>query len=147
MNELSSLDIIEILNSYNIEPNGVYQKDMLPYDLDSGFYIVNLQSSNDGNGTHWCSLYYSPTLSIWFDAFGFKPPEDVEERIGKYIYNSYQIQDIKSSSCGYFCIAFIKFLYPVREKEKAFNVFVNLFKQNKLANEKVLYELLYRPKL
>lgn len=143
MNELSSSDINGILNSYNIDINGIYQKDMLPHDLETGFYIVNLQSSYDGNGTHWCCLYYSPLLSIWYDSYGFICPEDVEDRIGKYIYNAYQIQDINSSSCGYYCIAFIKFLYPFREKQKAFNIFVNLFKENKVANEKILNELLY----
>jgi hypothetical protein len=144
MNELSSSDINDILHSYNIAYNGIYQKDMLPNKLQNGFYVVNLQSSKDGNGTHWCALYYSPIMSMWWDSFGFKPPEDIEARVGKYIYNSFQIQDIQSSSCGYYCIAFIKFLNKMKDKEKAFNIFVNLFKTNKLANEKVLNELLYQ---
>lgn len=148
MNELSNVDLTKIINSYNIDLKGIYLKDMLPFNLETGFYIVNLDDSNSGNGgTHWCSLYHSPTLSIWFDPFGFLPPEDVEDRIGKYIYNSYQIQDIKSSSCGYYCVACIKFLYPLKDKEKAFNIFVDLFKNDKLANEKVLYSLLYSPTL
>ena len=59
MNRLSDRDILEILNSYNIKINGIYQKDKLPNKLLNGITIVNLQSSVEGFGTHWCARLYT----------------------------------------------------------------------------------------
>ena len=49
-NTLSNIDIQEILKSQEIEVN-VCVKDELPSKLKKGFYVINLQSSKDGNGS------------------------------------------------------------------------------------------------
>ena len=74
-NELSNTEIIKILNDYGISINGIYMKDQLPSHLNIGFYIINLQSSTQGDGTHWVALYYSPLRSIYFDSYGFICPQ------------------------------------------------------------------------
>ena len=56
MNRLTDRDILEILQSYNIKINGIYQKDKLNKLLD-GFTILNLQSSFQGSGSHWTIIY------------------------------------------------------------------------------------------
>ena len=112
MNRLSDSDLIQILNSYNIKINGIYQKDKLPNKLLDGFIVVNLQSSVDGNGSHWSALFHSKECDLYYDAFGFISPEAIEDKIKKsYYYNKRDIQNINSSSCGFYCIAFIKYLY------------------------------------
>jgi hypothetical protein len=140
MNVLSDFDIYEILDHHNIKINGIYQKDKLT-DLCVGFYIINLQSSTEGNGTHWCALYYAGNSS-WFDSFGFVPPEEIELLLGDYNYNDNDLQNIDSSSCGFYCIAFIKFLYNKKDKEKAYKTFLNLFKENTFQNEHILKQIL-----
>ena len=110
-NELSDIDIKKILDDRDITINGIYMKDQLPHQLKIGFYIINLQSSTEGKGTHWTCLYYYPSMSIYFDSFGFVPPMEVEEKINKYIYNSRDLQNYNDTSCGFFCISFIIFLY------------------------------------
>ena len=60
-----------------------------------------------------------------------------------YIYNDDEIQNIDTSSCGFYCIAFIKFLHDKANKYTAFNSFVHIFKLDTLKNEKVLYNILY----
>ena len=40
----------------DIEINGIYSRNNLPSNLNIGFYIVNLDNSND-SGTHWCAFY------------------------------------------------------------------------------------------
>lgn len=141
MNVLSDLDIYEILNHHNIKINGIYQKDKLT-DLQDGFYVINLQSSTDGNGSHWCGLYYNFDKSCWFDSFGFVAPEEIELLLQDYDYNDTDIQNVNSSSCGFYVIAFIKFLYNKKDKDTAYKTFLNLFKKNTFQNERILKSLL-----
>lgn len=141
MNVLSDKDIIEILDHYKIPINAIKQKDRID-SLNHGYYIINLQSSKDGNGTHWTALYFEPEKSLYFDAFGFPPPEEVEQLLNEYEYNKHDIQNINSSSCGFYCIAFIKFMHGKKDKEKAFDTFINMFKKNTFQNENILNSLL-----
>ncbi len=81
MNELSNFDIIDIIKDLKLDYcfGGVYSKDQLPEDLmRTKFYVVNMESSNVGNGSHWVVFYYNnPLTSIYFDSFGFVAPTDV----------------------------------------------------------------------
>ena len=143
MNRLTDRYILEILNSYNIKINGIYQKDKLNKLLD-GFTIINLQSSFQVQGSHWVCIFHSKECDLWYDSFGFLAPEAIEDKINKsYYYNKRDIQNINSSSCGFYCIAFIKYLYFKKNKLEAFDKFISLFSGNTKQNEKVLYDLLY----
>ena len=143
MNRLTDRDILEILQSYNIKINGIYQKDKLNKLLD-GFTILNLQSSVDGQGTHWTIIYHCKDYTLYFDPFGFLAPEAFEDKITKsYYYNKRDIQHTNSSSCGFFCIAFAKYIFHKKNKVEAFDKFIDLFSGNTKQNEKVLYDILY----
>ena len=145
-NELSNIDIINIINDIKLNKyfGGVYSKDE-PINLKhKHYYIINLDDKKNG-GTHWTVFYYNnPLTSLYFDSFGFVAPTQVENKIEPYKYNDNDIQDYENSSaCGYFCIAFIKFLYNQDDKIKAFEAFINLFKSDTNKNDYVLYQLLY----
>jgi hypothetical protein len=144
-NALSDKDIIHILKSQGIKFNGIFMKDELPSKLKQGFYIINLQSSNIGDGTHWTVLYYSYKHSLYFDAFGFVPPVEVEQKLNRYAYNNKQIQNLESTACGYYCIAFIIFMYKRKkiELELGFKLFVDAFSTDTKNNDKLLYKYLY----
>ena len=146
-NELSNFDIIKIKNEINLDHVfvGVYSKDLLPRALTRNkFYIINLQDHDKGGGTHWTAFFYNkPLTSIYYDSFGFIAPLEVQEIITPYDYNDKEIQNYKSSACGYYCIAFIKFMYNKTNKEEAFKTFLSLFKLQTFKNDKVLYDLLY----
>ena len=144
INTLSNFEIDKILKHYKINYNGIFQKDCLPNKLENGAYIINLQSSTDGNGTHWVALYkINDGYSLYFDSMGFLPPKEVEEKLHVYDYNDKQIQGLNSSSCGYYVIAFILFLSKYKSK-KAFETFISLFcSNNSKKNEVILYKLLY----
>ena len=43
----------------------------------NGAYIINLQNSNDGNGTHWYCLYIENKHAMYFDSYGGPPPKEV----------------------------------------------------------------------
>ena len=70
-------------------------------------------------------------------------PLDVENSIKPYIYNDAEIQDFDSSACGYFCIAFIKFLHNKENKQEAYKTFLKLFKLQTIKNDKILHNMLY----
>jgi hypothetical protein len=145
-NELSNFDIIDIIKDLKLDYcfGGIFSKDQLPKDLmRTKFYIVNMESSNVGNGSHWVAFYYNnPLTSIYFDSFGFVAPLQVENRINPYIFNDAEVQDYNSSACGYFCIAFIKFLHSKQDKQEAYKAFLNLFKNQTIKNDKILQRLL-----
>ena len=146
-NELSNFDIINLIKDYKIDYcfGGIYSKDLLPRPLRrTKFYIVNMQDHDEGNGTHWVVFYYNnPLTSIYFDSFGFVAPLQVENRINPYIFNDADVQDYNSSACGYFCIAFIKFLHNKQDKQEAYKAFLQLFKNETVKNDKILQRLLY----
>lgn len=143
-NSLSNYDMIEILRSQGVKDfKGIYMKDQLPSTLDRGSYIVNLQSAKDGNGTHWVALYHTPNFSYYYDSYGFVPPLEVENKIIPYIYNDLEIQDLDSTACGYYCLAFVLYLDGKINIERAFREFINLFGKNTERNEIILYRILY----
>ena len=145
-NELSNFDIIKIIEDMKLSHvfGGVYSKDQLPTLQRNKFYIINLQDSDAGKGSHWTVFFYNkPLTSIYYDSFGFIAPLLVQEKITPYIYNENEIQNYKSSVCGYYCIAFIKFLHNKNNKEEAFKTFLKLFNLQTFKNDKVLYDLLY----
>ncbi len=146
-NELSNFDLINIMKKFKLDYcfGGVYSKDQMPELQRDKFYIINLQDHDEGNGTHWTVFYYNkPLESIYFDSYDFIAPKDVEDKIKPYIFNDNdQIQDMNSSACGYFCVAFIKFLHNKVNKTEAYKAFLTLFKHHTAKNDKILYHLLY----
>jgi hypothetical protein len=145
-NELSNFDIIKIIEDMKLSHifGGVYSKNEIPTLERNKFYIINLQDSDAGNGSHWTVFFYhKPLKSIYYDSFGFVAPIPVQEKIKPYIYNDKEIQNYKSSACGYYCIAFIKFLHNKNDKEKSFLTFLKLFNLQTFKNDKILYDLLY----
>ena len=145
-NALTNFELIDLIKDFKLDNHfgGVYSKDQLPELIKDKFYIINLQDQDDGGGTHWTCFYYNkPLTSIYFDSYGFIAPTDVQEKITPYIFNDKDIQDFNASSCGYYCIAFIKFLHNKMNKQEAYRTFLQLFKLQTIKNDRILYKLLY----
>jgi len=138
MNELSNTDIDEIMYKKGINYNGCFAVNELDH-IPQGSTIINL----NGN-SHWTALIRDKDNYYYFDAFGFLCPKHIEDLIGKkYMYSDKEIQGLKSSSCGFYCIAFLKFLNNKKDKELFYKAFLDLFDNNKWEhNEVVLYTLL-----
>ena len=104
---LSNFDIIEYYTNFN-QFGGVCSRDTLPRVIKPKFYIVNLDEA-DGPGSHWVCIYNcNPGICYYFDSFGVDPCEEVlrfMKQTGKKIASStYQIQQLGTIMCGYFCI-------------------------------------------
>ena len=59
-----------------------------------------------------------------------------------YDNNNKDIQDYNSDACGYYCIAFIKFLNSKINKRLAFIEFIRLFSNKSTDNDNILEEYL-----
>lgn len=141
MNELNNFEIQDIMDKKNIFIQGVYSKDMLPTILKKGFYVINIQNSNDGGGSHWTCLYYNgDNDNIYFDSFGSPSPLEVQEKLKNYSYNDKQIQNIDSTACGYYCIAFMEYMdrFKNNDIKKTFENFLDIFKTNSKYNDVIL---------
>lgn len=85
--------------------------------------IVNLQSSKDGNGTHWAGFVIPPpskTLNgiktadknYYIDSYGQPPPEEIVKFLKtkgrKIVYSDQQLQKLDTDTCGEFVLAFVR---------------------------------------
>ena len=110
LKSLSNTDLEKLINVMRLPLNNIIMRDETKEINDDGFYIINLDTSKN-EGTHWTCLYHHPLKSYYFDSFGFVPPYEVEKIIIPYNYNNKDIQDYNSDACGWYCLAFIKFIY------------------------------------
>jgi hypothetical protein len=148
----TNYDLIEICDKLKIPLVGVFSKDELKRKngkVLGGGYIINLKSSNDGEGEvgHWTAFYISPNgNTCYFDPFGFEYPKEVYKYLKKNIpYSDKHIQNINSGVCGYYCIAFLHYMYKNQSKKNMldnFNDFLDMFSDNPLENREILQDYL-----
>jgi hypothetical protein len=127
--------------------NGIFSKDLISKNAKNGWYVINMQNSTDGNGTHWCALKITPHNILWYDSFGFIPPMEIIDlsKDKNILWSDKEIQDELSTACGYFSVACI--LYNEENKGsdiQKYREFLNKFSVNTLLNDKILYDMLYK---
>ena len=128
------------MKHYKLPFHGCYVQDKLPARLSNGAYIVNLNGMS-----HWTALIKDGDIFYYFDSFGMPAPAPIEQRATDTIWSDVDIQAMMSSSCGWFCIAWIRFMKNKKDKKKAYANFLKLFTSHTpklLENEKVLAGLL-----
>ena len=139
-NELTNYEINDLMKHYKLPFHGCYVKDKLPARLSNGAYIVNLNGQS-----HWTALIKEGDMFYYFDSFGMPAPAPIEQRATDTIWSDVDIQAMMSSSCGWFCIAWIRYMKNKKDKKKAYADFLKLFTSNTpnlMENEKVLSGLL-----
>jgi hypothetical protein len=74
---LNNFELEHIAQHYNF-PLTVLMKDELKnHKAKSGNYIINLESSSQGNGTHWLTLGIRNKQCFYQDSFGIILPQEV----------------------------------------------------------------------
>ena len=114
------------MDYYKNEPwfNGIYSRNNLPKAIKKGAYVINLDKYDDID-THWIALYVRNDC-IYFDSFGVEYiPNEIKQFIGNKdtIINIFRLQAYDSIMCGYFCLAFIDFMFA----GKTLLQFTNMF--------------------
>lgn len=120
----------------------IISKDEIDAITKNGNYIVNLENHNQ-NGSHWTALCMSAKKCLYMDSFSMPPPEKLfdylEKKYKKVNYNRMEIQDMDSTYCGYFCIAFFKFM---KNKNATLKGFQRLFSPDTKKNDGILADFL-----
>lgn len=150
---MDTLQLNRIMNKYkwmSEEFCGVIPIDYLPkhrVERPCSFIVNSDKSSLPGQ--HWFAIHLPKNGSIeYFDSFGFKPLNNEVYEFFKlnennWKYNKFQIQNIRSKSCGKICALFL--LY--RNKGLTYKDFINIFSKNTEINEllvKQLYKRLFQ---
>ena len=146
---LSNFDLERLAEFYNLPLVAITMKDELPEKVEDGCYIINLQSSTSGNGTHWLGLFIHKNNAYYFDSYGAPPSVEiikfVKKRKGCHMYyNNFIIQDLKSQNCGWYTLAFLLWCYSYvlfsKDMKNMFNEFVKSFVDDTKENDKILKE-------
>lgn len=151
LNNLELQQYTKLLNVNNVF-HGVYMKDQLHnIFIKNGAYIFNLESSYmPTNGSHWTAAVVFNGISCYFDSFGATAPLEIiyflKKDGRKICYNRYICQNLQSSLCGFYCLAFIKFMltFSTTNRIELFNKFVNLFGEDTKRNSVILKQFLYK---
>lgn len=121
---ITNFDIEELSKRLELPLLGIVNKDRLDtIEKQLGSYYINMQNYDEGEGTHWvyARLYcdsdrdsdndddeYGVVKCLYFDPFGLDMPKEVEEYFKQFkpiAYSKKQIQNIRSSQCGWYCVA------------------------------------------
>lgn len=121
---LSNFDIESYAKQLNI-PHwyGCHSRDLLPKRQPIMSLVINIQRSNNGEGTHWTSLIIFRKTAIYFDSFGsLNPPLDIIKYIGpnvKIVHNYHRYQEYNTVNCGALCLIFLNDFWTSRKREKS----------------------------
>lgn len=153
----TNFQLEDACKEYRIPLVGVFSKNELKdVTLAEGGYIINMCDSHDENGnplggTHWVACWVEKqrndgqVRSCYFDSFGVAPPVAVQRFLGRlrpYPYCTFQIQNINSGVCGYYCLEFLWFMKTERLKyptvDSRFDEFLERYSYNPKKNRRLL---------
>jgi hypothetical protein len=142
---LTNFDLEELSIHYHVPLIDICMKDQLPKIPRNGNYIINLQSSTEGNGTHFTALKIQDDKAFFYDPFGAPPSIEIRDfiklskKIKHFAFNNWIIQDLHSSNCGYFCFSFLLYVNP-KDLWGSANEYMNRFVEDTRRNDEILKE-------
>jgi hypothetical protein len=149
-NGLTDGELVRLLRADHKFVGKIYMKDELPDTLEKNkWYIINLQNSDEGSGTHWV-CFKTPALKepmIYFDPLiGGDPPIEVLEHAKKsgVQFHMMEIQNENSTACGWFCVACILSDKGAGSSLVHFKRFISHFSFDTDRNDLILHNLLVR---
>jgi hypothetical protein len=142
---LNNFELDEIAQNYGF-PLTVLMKDELKnHKPKNGNYIINLQSSTSGNGTHWMSMYVNNKNCFYMDSFGVIPPIEVINFCKKIpnstlAFSEIQMQEITTETCGFYSIGLLIYLNKTKKDNifKSAGEYINQFSYDSKNNNTIL---------
>lgn len=140
---ITNVDLDKLAQQLALPLLGIFSKDELPKARGkNGGYVFNLQDGTDEKGaplpgTHWTAAFCEGKQCCYFDSFGFPPPIQVGDFLGRpLLWNAMQIQSIRSETCGYYCLYFIWWMTKHRHIPfvKRFQLFMMRFRDDPTKN-------------
>ena len=82
----------------------------LPHNHKQVLFIYNLEPSYM-SGSHWVATYVKNGIINYFDSFGMPPFQEIVNHAKRknmtLLHQSDQIQNLLTTTCGYFCLYFL----------------------------------------
>ena len=108
---ISNYDLLQWCEYLNIPIKDVLSRDEnTPHNHMQALFIYNLEPSYM-NGSHWVATYVKNGIVNYFDSFGMPPFQELVDHVKKkkliLLHQNNQIQNINTTTCGYFCLYFL----------------------------------------
>ena len=108
---LSNFDLLDWCQYLKIPIKNVLSRDQtVPHNHKLALFIYNLEPSYMG-GSHWVSTYVRDNVINYFDSFGMMPFQELVDHAKRknltLLHQNQQIQNLYTTSCGYFCLYFL----------------------------------------
>ena len=136
----------DIVNALRLKRSfgGCFPSDKIPRFYQFPCTIVVNTQTADKPGQHWVAIHITKYASFYFDSFGLPALEPhilryLKSYSRRVVYNPSCIQHMFSTSCGLFCIAFVKHVYS----KKSFISFISRFSNTNLVeNDSIVLQLI-----
>ena len=108
---MSNHDLMKGCRYLNIPINDVLSRDQrVPHNHKQALFIYNLEPSYM-SGSHWVTTYVKDNIINYFDSFGMPPFQELVNHAKRknltLLHQNNQIQNVKTTTCGYFCLYFL----------------------------------------
>ena len=108
---ISNYDLLKWCEYLNIPIKDVLSRDEnTPHYHMQALFIYNLEPSYM-NGSHWVATFVKNGIVNYFDSFGMPPFQELVDHVKKkkliLLHQNNQIQNINTTTCGYFCLYFL----------------------------------------
>ena len=136
---MSNFDLIKWCEYLNIPINNVLSRDeSSPHNHMQALFIYNLEPSYM-SGSHWVATYEKNGIINYFDSFGMPPFQEIVNHAKRknmtLLHQSDQIQNLLTTTCGYFCLYFLNEMSKGRSYYNLLKVFNS---HNTMENEKYI---------
>ena len=136
---MSNYDLLNWCKYLNIPINNVLSRDeSSPHNHMQALFIYNLEPSYM-SGSHWVATYVKNGIINYFDSFGMPPFQEIVNHAKRknmtLLHQNDQIQNLLTTTCGYFCLYFLNEMNKGRSYYDSLKVF-NI--QNTMVNEKYI---------
>jgi hypothetical protein len=142
---LNNFELEEIAQHYGFSLSVLMKDELVNHKAKSGNYIINLESSTSGNGTHWLSIKIDGKNCFYMDSFGIIPPKEVIDfckRIpnSRLAYSEIQMQEITTETCGWYAVGLLIHLNNTKKKDifKSAGEYINQFSYESKNNNAIL---------
>ena len=136
---MSNFDLLDWCKYLNIPINNVLSREeSSPHNHKQALFIYNLEPSYM-SGSHWVGTYVKNGIINYFDSFGMPPFQEIVNHAKRknmtLLHQSDQIQNLMTTTCGYFCLYFLNEMSKGRSYYDLLKVFNS---HNTMENEKFI---------
>ena len=136
---MSNFDLLDWCKYLNIPINNLLSREeSSPHNHKQALFIYNLEPSYM-SGSHWVGTYVKNGIINYFDSFGMPPFQEIVNHAKRknmtLLHQSDQIQNLMTTTCGFFCLYFLNEMSKGRSYYDLLKVFNS---HNTMENEKFI---------